>query len=88
MGYPNAGKIDIVAKRVRALAVDLPPEDRAKLIREVLFQVREAVKRDLPSQLCPNGKQWELERLNDLYARAERHWMSTLERQEGHGSEA
>lgn len=78
MGYPNAGKISFVSRDVRALAAAIPAHDRAKLIREVVFQVREAVKSDSSTEDAPRGRKWELDRLNQLYALANTYWTETL----------
>lgn len=79
MSGSSAVKVGLLARKVRMIAADVSHVDRAKIIREVLFQVRQAVKHDCLAAPAPQGREWELERLNEIYAAAEKYWLMPLD---------
>lgn len=67
-----------IAGEARAAASQLPHEQRAELIREVVYGVRNAVKEDLTPGGAPGGRESELEGLNPISDAAEKHYEASV----------
>lgn len=63
---------------VREVASDLPYDARAKLVREIVKAVRDAVKFDATVGGAPQGRDWELDGLGAVGDAAEDYYHAAL----------
>lgn len=67
-----------IVTEARAVASDLPFDQRAFLIREVVNSVRNAVKFDPTFGGAPEGAEWELDGLAEIGDAAETYYYAAL----------
>lgn len=67
-----------IVAETRAVASDLPFEQRAFLLREVVNSVRNAVKFDPTFGGAPEGAEWELDGLAPIGDAAETYYFAAL----------
>jgi hypothetical protein len=71
-------RVTEIGEKVRAVASQIPFEQRADLIREVIFEVRNALKNEPSIGGAPEGRDWEMDRLARLAQAAEEYYDETL----------
>ena len=68
-----------LAREARIVATDLPFDERADLVRELVKAVRDAVKFDPTIGGAPEGQEWELEGLGSVTHAAEDYFHRALQ---------
>lgn len=72
-----------IIREVREVASQIPFDERAGLIREVVHAVRDAIKFDPSVGGAPDGRDWELDGVGQVEIAVEEHYFAALKARQG-----